>query len=217
MPMSMRDSKRRTVAAALLMAMLSPVLAQTETQTIARSPIVDARLIVTQVCAACHGADGNSIGGAIPSLAQQGADYLYDQLLQFAAQGHRRANGVMGAMAVNLTPQEMRSLADYFSYQTLKPTPPDMSSTTRGKSIYLGGIPGKNVPACASCHGSGAEGLAPAFPRLAGQHAPYIVIQLRQFRSGSRASDPRALMRTLSAKMSDAEMDAVAHYVAGLR
>ena len=65
----------------------------------------DARQTATSVCSGCHGADGNSIRTDIPSLAQQGADYLYDQLTQFKAQGHRRASGVMGAMAVNLTPE----------------------------------------------------------------------------------------------------------------
>jgi cytochrome c553 len=212
--MAMSSCKRWMMAALLPMALSAGVSVQAQTQ----SPRVHAKQIVSEVCASCHGADGNSSNPAYPSLAQQGAAYLYDQLTQFAAQGHRRASGVMGAMAVHLSAPEMRSLADYFSHQALEPAAPVKAQlAARGASIYLAGIAGKNIPACASCHGLRAEGLPPAFPRLAGQHAEYVDTQLRQFRAGSRASDADAMMRTLAARLSDAEMNAVAQYVANLR
>ena len=210
----MSSCKRWVMATLLPVALSVGALVQAQTQTAA----VDAKQIVTQVCASCHGVDGNSTNPAYPSLAQQGAAYLYGQLTQFAAQGHRRASGVMGAMAVHLTTPEMESLADYFSHQALAPAAPrHASSAARGAAIYLGGIAGKNIPACASCHGMRAEGLPPAFPRLAGQHAEYVDTQLRLFRSGHRASDTNAMMRTLAATLNDAEMSAVAQYVANLR
>ena len=178
----------------------------------------DARHTATQVCGACHGADGNSPNSAVPSLAGQNPEYLYDQLLQFAAQGHRRANGVMGAMAVNLSHEQMRALADYFSYQTLKPVPlSGRSAAAKGEAIYQDGIARRGVPACASCHGSRGEGLAPSFPRLAGQHAPYVEAELKQFRDGRRASDPHAFMRAISSRLSNAEIEQVADFVARLR
>jgi len=177
-----------------------------------------ARSTAEQVCAACHGADGNSPTAAVPSLARQNADYLYDQLLQFAAQGRRRANGVMGAIAVNLSREQMRALADYFSYQRLEPADPgEPPLSKRGEAIYRDGIERKDVPACASCHGPRGEGLAPSFPRLAGQHARYLDIQLRQFRDGRRASDPQASMRKVAANLSDADIAAVAKFAARLR
>ena len=194
----------------------------TQAQSAAQHPAphapVDARQIVGAVCAACHGADGNSSGEEYPVLAQQGAAYLYDQLVQFAAQGRRRASGVMGAIAVNLSLPEMRALADYFSHQDLKPKPTDAdpAAVARGESIYLDGIADRNVPACASCHGVRGQGLPAAFPRLAGQHARYVAAQLREFRAGRRASDPSAQMRVVAAGLSDADMEAVAQYVAAL-
>lgn len=197
----------------------APIVARAQAQAQHPAPQapVDAQRIVAQVCATCHGADGNSSRAEYPSLAQQGAAYLYDELIQFAAQGGRRASGVMGAMAVHLTLPEMRALADYFSHQALKPAgATDSALAARGASIFLEGIRDKDVPACASCHGVRGQGLPAAFPRLAGQHARYVATQLREFRSGRRASDPTAQMRTLAAKLSDLEMEAVAQYVAAL-
>ena len=179
----------------------------------------EARLTADHVCAACHGADGNSPRGDVPSLAEQSPDYLYDQLQQFAAQGHRRASGVMGAIAVNLSAEQMRALAEYFSYQRLLPAPMPLEQrpTSRGAAIYRNGIARHDVPACASCHGEWGRGLGSSFPRLAGQHAPYIASQLRDFRDGRRASDPHASMRTISSRLSDADIQAVADYVAAIR
>jgi cytochrome c553 len=204
-----------TIAVALgVAALASAVKAQGREQ----GPPVDAAQIAQQTCAACHGVDGNSPDPLRPSLAQQNAAYLERQLQQFAAQGGRRANGVMGAIAVHLSPKEMQGLAEYFSQQPLKPAMQAFAPLdARGEAIYLRGLTGKGVPACASCHGLHAEGLAPTFPRLAGQHAAYIVMQLQDFRSGSRAGDLQGMMRSVSTRLTDRDMNAVAQYVAGLR
>jgi|GEM_PF-78654 len=171
--------------------------------------------IVTQVCAACHGVDGNSVNTAIPSLAGQGAHYLYDQLTAFKAQ---RRTGVMSTIAVGLSSDDMRALSAYFSMQTAKPDKAfEQDLMTQGKSIYRDGIAAKQVPACASCHSLSGGGLAPEFPRLAGAHPEYIAQQLRAFRSGARASNPNAMMRVVSNKLSDQEIEAVAQYIATLR
>jgi cytochrome c553 len=197
--------------AALLAGLGASALAQSSAHT---------RQLAARVCATCHGAQGNSTRPEVPNLAGQGAAYLEEQLHLFAAQGGRRASGVMAAIALRLTPQEMSDLADYFSHQRLEPGHDDAAAprvVEQGESIWFDGVASKNVPACASCHGVRAQGLATAFPRLAGQRADYVAAQLRQFRSGARASDPRALMRSLAARLSDDEMDAVAQYVAALR
>lgn len=177
-----------------------------------------AKQIVTQVCAACHGADGNSTDPAYPSLAGQGAYYLYEQLNKFKAQGGKRASGVMSAMALRLNDDEMRGVADYFAQQTPKPAAaPDQALAEQGEAIYRGGIAARNVSACASCHGFDGSGLPPEFPRLAGQHTRYLAKQLHEFSSGRRASNSNAMMRVLAHKLSDKEIIAVARYITGMR
>ena len=178
----------------------------------------DAPRLARQVCAACHGAHGNSSRAEVPSLAGQGEAYLRDQLRQFAAQGGRRASGVMGAIAVNLSPAQMDTLADWFAHQRLEPRPTSVLHETAaaGEAIWFGGLAERRVAACASCHGLQAMGAPAAYPRLAGQRADYVARQLRQFRSGRRASDASAQMRDIAARLSDAEIDALASYVARL-
>ena len=77
--------------------------------------------------------------------------------------------------------------------------------------------PRTGLPACASCHGVQGKGIPVQFPRLAGQHGDYIYSQLNLFRTGERANDGAKMMRTIAAKMTDADMKAVSAYIQGLR
>jgi len=176
------------------------------------------RALAESVCAACHGTDGNSDDPRYPKLAGQGARYLVDQLRAFKDQGQRRASGVMGAMAVNLTQAEMRDVAAYFSGQIPRGTGTDASMSQRllvqGQSIYRRGIAHEQVPACASCHALDGTGLPPEFPRLAGQHEAYLAAQLVDFRSERRNSNPNQMMSWIAHKLSDRDIQAVAGYIA---
>ena len=174
-------------------------------------------------CAACHQADGNSVDPSYPKLAGQSSRYLYDQLQAFKAQGHRRASGIMGAIAVNLADGEMRDAAAYFAGQlprpgTAGPPPIREQLLARGQSIYREGISGgRAVPACASCHALSGIGLPPEFPRLAGQHEEYLVKQLEEFRSDRRDSNPNRMMSQVAHKLSDRDIQAVAGYIARMK
>jgi cytochrome c553 len=175
-----------------------------------------ATAIVTQVCAACHNADGNSASPANPSLAGQGYDYLHKQLTNFKS-GERKSP-VMGGIVASLSPADMKNLAAYFSEKQAKNrTAKDMEKALLGQKIYRGGVQGSGVPACASCHGANGQGIPVQFPRLAGQHAGYTLDQLNKFRAGDRANDAAKMMRVISAKMTPQEMEAVAQYIEGLR
>ena len=169
---------------------------------------------VQTVCAACHGADGNSAIALNPKLAGQHPEYLLKQLINFKE--GKRANAVMAGMVANLTPDDMKGLAAYFAgqKQTLAKAKSNGAGSL-GEKIYRGGIAATNVPACASCHGANGAGIPKQFPRLAGQHADYALAQMRAFRLGERANAP--MMMTIAAKMTDAEMQAVADYMQGLR
>lgn len=180
-----------------------------------------AQQIVTTVCAACHGADGNSAIPVNPSLAGQHPEYIYKQLMNFKAQGGKpaeRVNAVMSGMVANLSEDDMKNLAAYFAAQKARPRAArDEKLVKQGEAIYRGGIAAKGVPACAACHAPNGAGMPAQFPRIAGQHADYMAMQLKAFRGGQRANDPAQMMRGVAGKMSDQEIAAVAEYIAGLR
>lgn len=172
--------------------------------------------LVTQVCAACHGADGNSAVAMYPKLAGQHDAYLRKQLADFKA--GQRKSPVMSPVAATLSKEDMAQLSSYFNGQTPKlGTAKSNGTASKGEKIYRAGIADLNVPACASCHGPTGAGIPVQFPRLAGQHADYTVAQLKLFRSGERVNDPAGMMRAVAAKMSDQDMAAVADYIQGLR
>lgn len=180
-----------------------------------------AQTIVNQVCAACHAADGNSQIAANPKLAGQIPEYLDKQLANFkpaAGKKAERENAVMTGMVANLSPEDMRNVAAYYAGQTAKSgSAKSKDLVALGQKIYRGGIAGKSLPACASCHGPNAAGMPAQYPRLSGQHAEYVEAQLKAFRTGERANDPGSMMRGVAGKMSDREIEAVSDYIAGLR
>lgn len=180
-----------------------------------------AQTIVTQVCVACHGADGNSAQPVNPNLAGQHFDYTLKQLMNFKPQDGKpaaRPNPVMAGMVANLSVDDMRNLAAFF--ETQKPRPrsarePELVKL--GQAIYRGGITSRGVAACTACHGPSGAGVPAQFPRLAGQYAEYTAAQLKAFRTGERANDPNRMMRGVAEKLSDREIAAVAEYISGLR
>ena len=193
---------------------LQPVWAEEAAPAVAVPAVNGPEKIVQNVCAACHGADGNSVITTNPKLAGQHPEYLVKQLTNFKE--GTRANAVMSGMAGALSAEDMEGLAKYFSSQSIKLAKAKSNGKgSLGEKIYRGGIAATQVPACAACHGATGAGMPKQFPRQAGQHRDYTVQQLRTFRTGERANAP--MMMTIAAKMSDAEMQAVADYIQGLR
>ena len=166
-------------------------------------------------CMGCHGANGVSGGGAYPKLAGQHASYIVKQLKDYKA-GKDRANPVMSAFAGLLSDEDMANVAAYVSKQTPGlGTAKNKASIELGQKIYRGGIAGKSVAACAGCHGPNGSGIPAQFPRISGQWPEYTEAQLVAYRAGERKNSVQ--MGAIAAKMSDAEIKAVADYVAGLR
>ena len=165
-------------------------------------------------CLSCHGANGNSTIAANPKLSAQIEAYTHKQLVDFTTPN--RNHPVMTTYAKMLTEEEKRNIAAYLAVQKTKPGAAKNKDTVElGRKIYRGGIAEKGVAACASCHGAAAAGIPVQYPRLAGQHQDYTLAQLTAFRNGARSNSPQ--MTTLSQRLSDAEMKAVADYIAGLR
>lgn len=208
----------RLVAAALAGAFIS---AAAYGQGAVKGDPAKAQQIVTQVCAACHGADGNSALPANPVIAGQHPQYSFKQLTNFKAEGGKpaeRPSPVMTGIVAALSRDDMANLALHFGGQKAKPrTARDAELVKLGQQIYRGGIMNKNVAACASCHGPDGAGIPAQFPRLAGQHAQYTAEALKAFRAGERANDPNRMMRLTAARLSDREILAVSQFIEGLR
>lgn len=173
------------------------------------------------ICAACHGPDGNPAAAAFPKLAGQHQSYLLKQLHDFKASADKpaqRVNASMAPMVAMLSDADMKGLASYFASQKLKPDyAKNMKTVELGQKLWRAGNPATGVPACAGCHGAAGQGLAPQYPKIAGQFSDYIELQLKNFRSGERANDPNGMMRGSAARLTDAEIKALSDYIAGLR
>jgi cytochrome c553 len=179
------------------------------------------KAIAESICVACHGADGNSPVSANPKLAGQVEEYIVKQLKNFKPVGDKpavRNNPIMAGMAAPLSDEDIKNVAAWFSSQKQTPAAAkDQTQIALGQKIWRQGDFKKGVPACAGCHGPAGAGLPAQYPRLAGQFQEYTEAQLKAFRVEERANDPEKMMRMIAAKLSDAEIKAVAEYAAGLR
>ena len=179
------------------------------------------KLIAAGTCAACHGADGNSQISANPKLAGQHPEYLYKQMKNFMSVDGKpaeRNSAVMMGMMSALDDGQMRDAAAWFAAQKQSGDKAKNSETlARGQKLYRAGDVAKGLPACAGCHGPAGAGMPAQYPRIGGQFADYTEAQMKAFRDGGRANDANMMMRTVALKMTDAEIKAVADYIAGLR
>ncbi|EXJ09814.1 MULTISPECIES: c-type cytochrome [Nitrincola] len=167
------------------------------------------------VCAACHGADGNSPMGAFPSLAGQNSRYLLKQM-QDQLSGARVIPEMTGLLN-NLSDQDLRDIAAFYANQRTTIGQADAELVEKGRKIYEAGIADKGVSACIACHMPNGQGNNPArFPALSGQHPEYTLLQLQKFASEDRANDPNRMMRDIAVKMTESEMRAVSQYIRGL-
>lgn len=168
-----------------------------------------------QVCASCHGPDGNSTNGQWPKLAGQHAAYLVAQLEAY--KNGERDDAVMAAQVANLDEKDMKDVAAFFAEQTLKPGKADPDYVDRGEKLYRGGSKEDGITACIACHGPrGLGNPASDFPRVGGQHADYTVGQLKAYKAGDRTTDMNRMMRDIASRMSEEQMRAVAEYMEGL-
>lgn len=169
--------------------------------------------IVSNRCSTCHGPTGQSSNAEFPKLAGQNADYMVRQMFNFKS--HARKSNEMEKEMAGLTGNDIEELATYFSLQQLVAIPKqDQTLSEAGRSFYLSGDPERGISACAVCHGPKALG-GRLLPRLAGQHARYLAIQLRHFAERSRTTD-QTLMHLAASRMTEDEIWAVSYFLSGL-
>ncbi len=194
--------------------MVGSVFASDAAPKAAKPDVAKGEAIVAGVCAACHSADGNSMIPLNPKLAQQHPEYTVKQLQEFKS--GKRANPVMSGFASQLSDADMRNVAYFLASKTATPGfAKEKETVAIGEKIYRGGIPDRQIAACAGCHSPNGAGMPSQYPRLSGQHADYTVSQLTQFRDGIRKNNLQ--MTQVAAKLNDREIKAVADYIAGLR
>jgi cytochrome c553 len=165
-----------------------------------------------ETCSACHGLSGRSVSPTFPILAAQKAPYIELQLHAFKDQTRADpdAQAYMWGMASQLDDASISALATYFSKQSAAAGKSGNATLiAQGRQIFVEGVPGRQIPACASCHGAQAQGNGP-FPRLAGQHAPYLLKQLLVIQSVLRTAP---VMHGVIKDLTRDQMQAVAAYL----
>ena len=189
----------------LLLAAVAGTLAALAAPAVAQAPagkpdLERAQKTASEVCLACHGPNGNSVKSGL------------------------RTNPIMQGIASTLTPEDMKAIGIYYSQQKPKgQAAKDAALVAAGQKLFRGGDTVTGVPACSACHSPNGAGLAKNYPRLAGQHADYTYAQLKAFKGGERGADKDgkdangAIMATVSSRMTEAQMKAVAEYASGLR
>lgn len=171
--------------------------------------------VKAQLCAACHGADGNSVNSQFPSLAGQVPGYIAAQLALFKSGS--RANPVMAGMAAPLSQTDMQDLDAYFSAQPSilgSISESDVTAAESGGRLYRGGFKALGVAPCMGCHGPAGRGIPPKYPRLAGQHPEYLEQQLRAFKTKTRE---HRMMNSIAFLLTPQQMREVSLYVSALK
>lgn len=170
------------------------------------------------ICAACHGADGNSVVPNWPKLAGQHAQYLERQI--GLIKGGLRPVPEMAGIVGGLSEQDMADIAAFFASQTTSAGLADEALIEAGEKLYRGGNAATEIPACMSCHGPAGEGNPLAgYPSLAGQHTVYSEKMLKGFRAGTTWGEDDTsskVMAGVTLRLTDDEIKAVASYIQGL-
>lgn len=182
------------------------------------NPAIPAVTLARQVCSNCHGLKGSSESPNFPNLAGQTETYIAAQLKGFRSHGRRDPAGFeyMWGLSRSLTDEQIRGLAAYYAAQTPKTRRSEATSAMleAGKSIYTNGVAAKGVPACSACHGLQAKGND-NYPRLAGQHADYLMKQLQVFqRTDDRPEG--SIMKTVAHELTPDNIRDVAAYLQAL-
>lgn len=202
--------------AAIALAALASLPAQANTATPAgpKPDLAKGQVIATQVCTACHAADGSRGSPAYPILAGQHSEYLSKELQDLKS--GKRVSPVMQGFAGTLSEDDIRNVAAFYASKSAKPGFAKHKDQVKlAEKIYRAGIPDRGVPACSGCHSPNGAGIPVQYPRIGGQHADYTEAQLRGFRSGSRTNSVQML--SITERMTDREIAAMADYLAGLR
>ncbi len=202
------NRKQVALAAVLLAGAVATARAQdnaTEIQKAAEEKAVN-------LCSTCHGPRGISTSPEFPILAAQHKNYLEAQIDAFRkkTRAEKDAHDFMWGIAGNLDESIIGGIAAYYAAQPpARGRSDDPALVAKGRELFDKGLPDRGIPACMVCHGTDATGRAD-FPRLAGQHAKYVVKQLNYIQSLVRTAP---VMHGIVKDLTPSEMQALAAYV----
>ncbi|HEY9107310.1 MAG TPA: c-type cytochrome [Roseateles sp.] len=183
------------------------------------APVPDTLAQRALACTGCHGKEGRAApDGYYPRLAGKPAGYLYNQLLNF--RDGRRDYGLMSELIAPLSDAYLKELAGHFASLDLPYPPPQPSvlpapELARADKLVRNGDAARQLPACAACHGERLTGTQPAVPGLLGLSRDYLNGQLGAWRSGQRRAQAPDCMATIAKALTEAEINALTHYLAG--
>ena len=171
------------------------------------------------MCIGCHGIPGYQSSfpeiAKVPMISGQGAAYLTASLVAYK-KGERR-HPTMRAIAASLTDADMADLAAYYQQHGASMIKPVADTPAAQPSAEVAALLAKG--ACASCHGANySKPIAPAYPKLAGQHADYLAGPLRAYgREGNpNIGRANAVMSAQVKQFKPAELKAMAAYLGSL-
>jgi cytochrome c553 len=169
-------------------------------------------------CTACHGPQGRAApDGYYPRLAGKPAGYLYNQLLNF--RDGQRNYRLMSQMVDPLSDAYLLEIAEHFAAQDVPyPAPSPVQATpaerARGEQLVLRGDASRQLPACASCHGTALTGVLPATPGLLGLPRDYLNAQLGAWRTGLRKAHAPDCMAEVARRLAPEDIAAVSAWLA---
>lgn len=156
-------------------------------------------------CVRCHGEDGNSVMPLVPNLAGQNAYYLLEQIERFAS--GRRKDFIMTPLSRQFSPDGAAAVALYFARQRPRPYAADAGLQARGRALFH--------ERCTGCHGADARG-GERYARLAGQRPEYLRHRLHEFQTQMPTEGTGTVMLGIARGLSDADVEALAAYLASL-
>jgi len=165
--------------------------------------------IAVQQCSMCHGAQGASEANA-PNLAGQYPEVVIKQLLDY--KHGSRGGSFMQTLARNLSDQNIDDIARYYDSLPKARTAPARYDEASAPALVRVGDPLRNIAPCIGCHG-GTDHKFSA-PWLEGMPKEYLIVQLKDFRAGTRHNDSHAQMRNMTRQMTPAEIEQVADFYA---
>lgn len=165
-------------------------------------------------CLGCHDNNGNSSNAQFPRLAGQHPEYIIKELEAFRGKTRKvpDASSIMWGVAEELTDEQISLLAKFFSEQkaTHNDSTYDPALAKIGETLYQNGDSKREIMACSLCHGADGMGTSDA-PRLAGQHADYLIKQIAAFKAGDRPNS--TTMPSIAPPLSELDVKALANYL----
>jgi cytochrome c553 len=168
-------------------------------------------------CTWCHGTGAQGYTVA-PRLAGQRPQYIMSQIRSFRehARNNPFSKQYMWSAVAALDPHTARDLASYFASIPPKPANDgDSSLASRGRTIFMEGIPEANIVSCYACHGPNAEGVRD-IPRLGGLSYSYLKGRLEQWGQGYH-STPGSPMPMVATHLGPEEIEALTSYLSFVR